>query len=147
MLIEEEFIVNCPIQRLFDFLLDIKTVGMCIPGCEKVEPVGDKEYESVIKAKVGIISVKFKVRTLVEEAVPFSLIRTVGQGNEVAKLGHFQQKTQINLKELSETETLVSYQSHVSVVGRLATFGDRILRSKAKELGKDFADAVKQKLG
>ncbi len=147
MLIAEKFNVNCPIQRLFDFLLDIKTVGMCIPGCEKVEPVGDREYESVIKAKVGIISVKFKVRTLVEEAVPFSLIRTVGRGNEVAKLGHFKQTTQINLEELSETETLVSYQSNVSVVGRLATFGDRILRSKAKELGKNFADAVKQKLG
>jgi carbon monoxide dehydrogenase subunit G len=147
MLIAEKFNVNCPIQRLFDFLLDIETVGMCIPGCEKVEPVGDREYESVIKAKVGIISVKFKVKTLVEEAVPFSLIRTVGQGNEVAKLGQFKQTTQINLEELSETETLVSYQSNVSVVGRLATFGDRILRSKAKELGKDFADAVKQKLG
>ena len=46
MLIEEKFNVNSPIQRLFDFLLDIETVGMCIPGCEKVVPVGEKEYES-----------------------------------------------------------------------------------------------------
>jgi carbon monoxide dehydrogenase subunit G len=34
----------------------------------------------------------------------------------------------------------------VSIVGKLATFGDRILKAKAKEVGKEFADAVKKKL-
>jgi len=147
MLIQETFRVNCPIERLFDFFLDVEAVGPCIPGCEKIAPLGEKEYESIIKAKVGIVSVKFKIRTLIEESVPCNLIRTVGEGNEFKKLGHFRQKTEVKLKELSETETEVSYQSEVSIVGRLATFGDRLLRSKAKELGKEFADAVKNKMG
>ncbi len=126
--------------------MDPEIVGHCIPGCETVEPVNDKEYNSIIKAKVGFITARFKVRTVIEEIVPYRLIRTTGEGNELRKLGHFRQKTTINFTELSENETEVSYSSDVSIVGKLATFGDRILRAKARELGKEFVDAVKRKI-
>jgi carbon monoxide dehydrogenase subunit G len=145
MRIEEKFSVKAPIQKLWDSLLDPEIIGPCIPGCEKVEKINDKAYDSIIKAKVGFIAVRFKVRTVIEEIVPYSLIRTIGEGNELRKLGHFKQKTRINLNQLSENETEVSYQSDVSIVGKLATFGDRILKAKAKEIGKEFADAVKKR--
>ncbi len=146
MLIEEKFNVKSPIQKLWDFLLNPETVAPCIPGCEKVEPINDKEYNSIIKAKVGFMAVRFRVKTVIEEIVPYQLIRSVGEGEELRKLGHFKQKTQITFKELSDAETEVVYQSDVSVVGRIATFGDRVFRAKAKELGKEFANAVKSKL-
>jgi carbon monoxide dehydrogenase subunit G len=146
MLIEETFSVKSPVQKIWDALLDPEIVGPCIPGCEKVEPINDKEYDSIIKAKVGLIAVRFKVRTVIEEIVPNKLIRTVGKGRELRNLGQFNQKTRINFKKLSETETEISYQSEVSIVGKLATFGDRILKAKAKEVGKQFADAVKKRL-
>ncbi len=144
MLIEEKFRVKYPVKKLWDFLLDPKTVGPCIPGCEKVEPVSEKEYDSIIKAKVGFIAVRFKIKTVIEEIVPYSHICTAGEGNEIRKLGHFKQKTKITFNELSEYETEVSYRTEVSIVGRLATFGDRILRAKAKQIGKEFANAVKK---
>lgn len=146
MLIEEKFSVKSPVQKVWNSLLDPEIVGHCIPGCETVEPVNDKEYNSIIKAKVGFITARFKVRTVIEETVPYRLIRTAGEGNELRKLGHFRQKTIINFTELSENETEVSYSSDVSIVGKLATFGDRILRAKARELGKEFVDAVKRKI-
>jgi carbon monoxide dehydrogenase subunit G len=146
MLIEEKFSVKASIQKLWDSMLDPEIVGPCIPGCEKVETINDKEYDSIIRAKVGFISVRFKIHTVIEEIVPYKLIRTAGEGNELHRLGHFKQKTKINFNELSENETEVSYQSEVSIVGKLATFGDRILKAKAKEVGKEFADAVQQRL-
>ncbi len=146
MLISETFSVDTPIQELYNFLLDAQTVGSCIPGCESVEVVGENEYDSIIKTKVGAISAKFKVRTRITETAPFNLIRTVGHGKEIRNLGQFKQKTEIALKELSATETEVCYQADVSVVGRLATFGDRIMQSKAKTMGREFADSVKTKL-
>jgi len=146
MIIEEKFSVKSPIQKLWDSLLDPQIIGPCIPGCEAVEPINDREYDSVIKAKVGFIAVRFKIKTVIEEIVPYRFIRTVGKGNEQKKLGHFKQKTEINFNELSENETELSYRSDVSIVGKLATFGDRILRAKAKEIGKQFAEAVKKRM-
>jgi carbon monoxide dehydrogenase subunit G len=92
------------------------------------------------------MAVRFKVRTVIEEMIPNQLIRTVGEGKESRNLGQFKQKTRINFNALSEDETEISYQSDVSIVGKLATFGDRILKAKAKEVGKEFAAAVKKKL-
>ncbi len=146
MIIEDKFSVKAPIQKLWDSLLDPQIIGPCIPGCEAVEPLNDREYDSVIKAKVGFIAVRFKIKTVIEEIVPYRFIRTVGKGNEQKKLGHFKQKTEINFNKLSENETELSYRSDVSIVGKLATFGDRILRAKAKEIGKQFAEAVKKRL-
>ncbi|MBT6340446.1 MAG: hypothetical protein HOJ48_14230 [Desulfobacula sp.] len=146
MLIAETFTVPTTIENLYEFLLDAQKVGLCIPGCESVELIGENEYDSIVKTKVGIISARFKVRTKIEEATPHSLIRTVGQGKEIRNLGHFKQKTEIKLKSLAENKTEVFYQAEVSIVGRLATFGDRIMKSKAKKMGKEFADAVKAKL-
>jgi len=144
MLIEEKFSVKSPLPELWNFLLDPKTMGPCFPGCEKVEPVSEKEYDCVIKAKVGPIAVRFKVNTVLDEIQPYKLIHTVGEGREVKNLGRFKQKTSIFFNELSKDETEISYRSEVSVVGRLATFGDRMLRAKANDIGQEFADAVRR---
>jgi len=146
MLIEEKFTIKSPLRESWDFLLNPETVGPCIPGCEKVVATSDKEYESVIAAKVGPIAVRFKVKTVIDEIQPYTLIRTVGEGKELRNLGSFKQKTSIHLNELSKGETEVSYRSEVSIVGRLATFGDRVLRHKASEIGKEFADQVNRKI-
>jgi carbon monoxide dehydrogenase subunit G len=52
----------------------------------------------------------------------------------------------IGFKSLSENETEISYRSEVMVVGKLATFGERIMRAKSKDLGKEFANNVQKKL-
>lgn len=146
MLMEEKFIVKAPVQKVWDFLLNPKTVGACIPGCEQIEAIDDNNFLATVKVKVGPFSMRFKFKTAIKEATPPLFVRTVGEGDESAKLGHFKQETTINFNSISENETEIFYHSEVAVVGRLATFGERIMRAKAKELGKEFANSVKSKL-
>ncbi|MFW6145500.1 MAG: CoxG family protein [bacterium] len=146
MLIEEAFTVKCPLPKLWDFLLDPKCVGPCFPGCEQVVPISEKEYYSKIKTRVGPIVVRFEVNTVIEDINPYESIHTVGEGREVNNLGRFKQETSIIFNKLSEDETEVSYRAEVSVVGRLGKFGDRVLRAKAKDMGLEFAEAVRQKI-
>ena len=146
MLIEETFRIKLPIEELWKSALNPEIMGPCVPGCEKVEAISEKEYDSIIKANVGFISVRFRVKTIIEEMVPYKLIRAVGEGKELRNLGSFRQKTSIHFSELSRDETEVSYRSEVSIVGRLATFGDRVLRHKASELGKQFVENVHREL-
>jgi carbon monoxide dehydrogenase subunit G len=146
MLIEEKFIVKAPIQKVWGFLFDPKNVGSCIPGCEQIEAIDENNFMTTVKVKVGPFSMKFKFKTSIKESNPPFHVETVGEGDETDKRGHFKQKTKIDFKSLSENETEVSYQSEVMVVGRLATFGERIMRAKAKELGKEFANSLKRNL-
>jgi carbon monoxide dehydrogenase subunit G len=146
MLVEEKFMVKAPVQKVWDFLLNPKTVGACIPGCEQIEAIDENNFLATVRIKVGPFSMKFKFKTAIKETNPPFFVRTVGEGDESAKLGHFKQETRINFNSISENETEISYHSEVMVVGKLATFGERIMRAKAKEFGKEFADSVKKKL-
>jgi len=146
MLIEEKFLVKAPIQKVWDFLLDPKTIGVCIPGCEQIEAIDKNTFVTTVKVKVGPFSMRFKFKTAIKETHPPFFMRTVGEGDESDKRGHFKQETKIDFTSLSENETEISYRSEVNVVGKLATFGERIMRAKSKELGKEFATAVQKKL-
>jgi len=145
MTIEETFTVKANLETLWHCFLDPEFLGPCIPGCEEVETVSPTEYNSIVKAKVGVFSVGFKVRTLVEKVVQFESIETAGEGKELRKLGQFRQRTTVKFAALSEGETEVSYRSEVSMVGKLATFGDKIMRTVAKDMGTAFATAVQAK--
>ncbi len=146
MLIEGKFTLKAPIQEVWNSLLDPATLASCIPGTEKMEVIDDKTYESVVKQKVGPISVKLKFTTNLTEVEPPRYIKAVGRGADITKAGTFTQETSVNLTEVSNDEVEVSYSSNVSLVGRLATFGERIMRAKAKSVGEEFTRNLQEKL-
>ncbi len=143
---EGRFTLKAPIQDVWDFLLDPGTLASCIPGTEKMEAIDAKTYESIVKQKVGPISVKLKFTTTITEMDPPRYLKAVGRGADVTKAGVFTQETTVNLTEIARDEVEVSYTSNVSLVGRLATFGERIMRAKAKAVGEQFTRNLQEKL-
>ena len=146
MLIGGKFALKAPIKEVWDFLLDPGTLASCIPGTEKMEAIDDKTYESVVKQKVGPISVKFKFTTTLTEIDPPKHLKAVGRGADITKAGTFTQETTVDLTEIAKDEVEVSYSSNVSIVGRLATFGERIMRAKARSVGEEFTKNLQEKL-
>ena len=146
MLIEGKFTIKAQIQQAWDNLLNPETLASCIPGCEKLEAIDDKTFDCIVKQKVGPISVKLKFITTLTEVDPPTHLKAVGKGADMSKAGTFTQGTEVDLKEVSLGEVEVSYKSNVAIVGRLATFGDRIMRAKARDVEKHFTQALNEKL-
>lgn len=146
MLIEGKFTMQAPIQQVWDFLLEPETLASCVPGAEKMEAINDRTYESVVKQKVGPISVSLKFTTTLTELDPPRYVKAVGRGADIGKAGTFTQETVVNLIELAKDSVEISYRSKVSLVGRLATFGERIMRAKAKEVGEEFTKNLQERL-
>jgi carbon monoxide dehydrogenase subunit G len=55
-------------------------------------------------------------------------------------------KVTMDLKELAGGEVEISYNIDVSMVGKLAMFGDRVMRSKAVEIEREFVKNLSAKL-
>jgi carbon monoxide dehydrogenase subunit G len=146
MLIEGQFQLQAPIQKVWESLLDPQTLGSCVPGTEKMEAVDDKTYESVVKQKVGPIKVKLKFTTKLTEVRPPNYIKAVGKGADVTKLGNFSSEIEVKLTETKPNNVHVSYTANISLVGRLATFGERVMRAKAKSVGEEFTKNLQEKL-
>ena len=145
MIIEGKLTVNAPIEMLWDTLLDPDTLLACIPGAEKIERLDEKTYDCVIKQKVGPISVRFKFKNILYVVEPPHHVEMGGEGEDIGKAGRFTQKTNIHLKEKGN-EVEISYQCNANVVGKLAMFGDRILKARAKKLEAEFTSALREKL-
>lgn len=146
MLIEGKFTLKAPIQEVWDFLLEPGTIVSCIPGAEKMVAIDDKTWEGVIKDKVGIISVKLNFTQTFAEVDPPRHLKAVGRGSALGGLGTFSQESIVDLAEVAKDEVEVSYKSTVSLVGRLATFGERIMRAKVDSKGAEFTSNLQKKL-
>ncbi|MBA4418604.1 MAG: hypothetical protein C0392_11965 [Syntrophus sp. (in: bacteria)] len=146
MIIEGGFTVKAPIEKLFDFLMKPETVMTCIPGTESVKIIDDSTFECIVKQRVGIISVKLKFVTKVVKVEKPTHAEFEGEGEDMTKLGHFKQKTSLNLKEVAPGEVEFSYAVDVAIVGKLAMFGDRVMKQKAKDTEKAFTKNLQEKL-
>ena len=146
MLIEGKFTMKAPIQTVWDFLMEPGTIASCIPGAEKLEAVDDKTWEGTVKQRVGPISVKFHFTQTLMDLQPPRHVKAVGRGADATKAGTFSQETTVDLKEVSPGVTEVAYNSNVSIVGRLATFGERIMRAKVRSVGEEFTNNLQKKL-
>jgi len=131
---------------LWDTLLDAETLRSCIPGAEKIERLDDKTYDCVIKQKVGPISVRFKFKNILSKVEPPNHVEMEGEGEDIGKAGRFTQRTSIDLKENEGGEVEIAYKCNANIVGKLAMFGDRILKIKAKKLETEFTEALREKL-
>jgi carbon monoxide dehydrogenase subunit G len=146
MKIEGKFTMKAPIQKVWDFLLAPGTLASCIPGAEKMEPVDDKTWEGVVKQKVGPIGVKLSFTQALTEVDPPKHVKAVGRGSAAGGAGTFTQETIVDLKEIAGGEVEVAYSSNVSLVGRLATFGERIMRAKVNKVGEEFITNLQKAL-
>jgi uncharacterized protein len=143
MLMENSFRVQAPIQKVWDIVMRPEVLEEAIPGAEEIRQSEDDVYHCVVKQKVGPIAVKFKFTETIVERVAPTHIKAVGKGGDTNKAGFFTQDLTVDLTEVDDGAVEVSYWTSVQLVGRLATFGDRVMRSKAKEIEEKFTQGLK----
>jgi carbon monoxide dehydrogenase subunit G len=146
MIIEGKFTVKAPIKKLWDTLFDVQALAACLPGTEEIKQIDDKTYDVTMKQKVGIIKVTMKGRQMLTKVEAPTHLEMEGEAEDVTKLGRMKDKVTMDLKELAGGEVEISYNIDVSMVGKLAMFGDRVMRSKATEVEREFVKNLSAKL-
>jgi len=146
MIIEGGFTVKAPIQKLWDTLFDVQALAACLPGTEKIDQIDDKTYDVTMKQKVGIVKVTMRGRQVLTKVEAPTHLEMEGEAEDLTKLGRMKDKVTMDLKELGSGDVEISYKIHVNMVGKLAMFGDRIMRSKANEVEKEFVKNLQEKL-
>ncbi len=146
MRIERTIKIGAPIQKVWDEVMDVPGVAALMPGLEKIERIDEKTYKSVVKSKVAAVAVTFELLTTITEMEPPTLIKTATDGKALGGLGRVSQNQTLRMKAISDEETELSYEADVILVGRLGTFGERIFRAKAIEMGDRFIEAFVKKV-
>jgi len=138
MILESELTINASIEEVWKKLLDPKCIRSCIPGCESFVSKNDREFEGVIRVKIGPIKTRFKVRVIVIEMEPPTLLISKAFGEDLFKAGQFTQRNHLGLEEIDIYQTKLTYASEFNISGKIATFGERVFKAKAKEMQDQF---------
>ena len=72
-----------PVEKVWEFLWDIEKLTSCIPGCESVKTIKDREkYELTVKDSVGPITVHFELLAEVKKLEPLKRIEIALEGKD-----------------------------------------------------------------
>ena len=133
-----EVLINAPKQEVWDALNSAEILQQAIPGAETVEKLSDTEFSAVAKNKVGPVTAKFKGSVTLSDIDAPNGYTITGQGNGGAA-GFAKGSAKITLADQSEG-TLLAYEVHASVGGKLAQIGQRLIDSSAKKMADEFFD-------
>ncbi len=124
--VNTEYSFNAPPSRVWDVLLDAEVIARCMPGCERLSPLGDDRYEAIMSVGLGSINTSFTAQiTLADQVPPKSYTLIVeGQGGP----GFVRGEAQISLEEQG-SGTLVKVDGKAQVGGTISRVGQRLMGS------------------
>lgn len=143
MKIEGSHDVPAPRQKVWDAFLNPEQLRQAIPGCEKLEALGNDEFKATMKIGVAAVKGTFEGKVKITEKNPPNSYRMVVEGS--GGPGFVRGETLISLTDI-EGGTRVSYTADVQVGGLIAGVGQRMMGGVSKMLADQFFGRMSQLL-
>ena len=145
MKIEGSFTLRASLPIVWDYLLNIEEMSQCIPGVKVLETVDATNYRGMLQVTIGPIKAKFGgTVTLLEIEPPRRLVAAFeadDKGNASKVKASF-----ISVLNPIAEGTEVTYIMDVNMRGRLAQFGQAVVKGTAKKMVDVFRGCVQKKL-
>lgn len=125
-------------QQAWDALNDPAVLKVCIPGCDKVEPVAENQYAIGMAVKVGPVAARFNGKITLADVLPPNsyTIAFEGQGGPA---GFGKGTAKVNLAPAAEGAGCeLAYTANAQVGGKIAQVGQRLVDGVARQMAEDF---------
>jgi carbon monoxide dehydrogenase subunit G len=145
MILDGEHTFNAPPQTVWDLLQDPEVLAKAMPGARRLVRTGEGTYEGVIRIGVGpVTAAEWSLAVAIREPVePESYTMQVdGKG----ALGFTRGLANVNLDAVDGGGTRMRYHADLSIGGKVASVGQRLLDQVAKMMTKQGLDALNKEL-
>jgi uncharacterized protein len=132
-----------PRQKVWTFLTDPQCLAKCMPGCEKLETVGENEYSSVINVGLAAVKGVYNGKVKLDEIQAPTHYKMILDGK--GKQGFIKGSGTIDLAE-QNGQTVLSYSGDVQIGGPLASVGQRMIDGAAKMMIGQFFTAMEAEI-
>jgi hypothetical protein len=133
-----ELTVKAPRARVYEKVRDARFFASCVDGVQNLQETAPDTYSAVFATKVAYMNFKFNVTVQVVRATEPSEIEAKVEGTPLGIVGRLTATSLTRLAEDGE-ETKISYDIDAALTGKLGSLGQPVLRSKAKEMERQFA--------
>ena len=138
--LEKTFPMPASAQTAWLLLQDIEGVASCMPGARITERTDAQHYKGTIAVKFGPASMSFRGEVEVKalEAANRTL-RLVGKGTDSTGSSGASMDLTARIEALNDSSCNLVGNSEVSMSGKAAAFGGRMMNSVADQVLKQFA--------
>ena len=132
---------NATPEKVWKTLTDPTALSGCIPGCEKMEALGNDEYAATVTIAMGPIRSRFDAKVKMVEMKPYESYGLIIEGNGPS--GFVRGESQVKLTE-NDGKTTVDVNSDSSSGGLLARVGQRMMESFSKNMMNRFFTCLQE---
>ena len=125
-------------ETVWQALNDPEVLRSSIPGCESLEKLSPTEMKAIAAVRVGPISARFTGAVQLTDLDPPNGYAIGGEG-QGGVAGFAKGGAKVRLEE-EAGETLLRYEVHAQVGGKIAQLGARLIDATAKQMADQFFD-------
>lgn len=129
-------VVDQPIDKVWDALLDPRVLVATIPGCERLETTGDHEYAMTVTAGVAAIKGTYTGSCALSDLHEHQslVMKLSGAGAP----GTVDATVNVAFSEPAPGQTQIAYEADAVVGGMVGGVGQRMLSSVSKRMAGEF---------
>jgi 2-furoyl-CoA dehydrogenase large subunit len=129
-------------ERVFAVLMDPDALASVIPGCHQLEQVGENRFRAEVTIGIGVVRARYQAQIELSNLKPPHELSLGGKG--ISSLGSAEGHGTVRLTPLNGG-TRLSYDYVVSVSGKVAAVGGRMLEGAAKIILRQMFDRLGKK--
>jgi len=136
--------LHAPVEAVYAALQDPAVLVRTIPGCERLEQVGEDAYQMTVTAGVASVRGTYAgdVRLTDQHAPHSFILRANGSGTP----GTVSANVTVDLTPGDNGTTVLTYNADTTVGGMIGGVGQRLLTTVAKRTATEFFTAINQTL-
>jgi len=137
-----DIMIDAPRAAVYAKVRDARFFASCVEGVKELDEIDADHYTAVLETKIAYLKFRFNV---VVEVVRADAPREIEAKVEGTPLGIVGRLTATSVTRLAEENggTKVSYEIDAALTGKLGSLGQPVLRSKAKEMERQFAERMR----
>lgn len=122
-------------EAVWQTLLDPQRLAAVLPGCERLDLVGENRYRAEVSFRVGPVRGRYSAGVRLFDLDPPHTLKLAGEGE--GALGWARGEASLRLEPVAGG-TRVSYSYSAEIGGKVAAVGGRMLEGAAKLLAHQF---------
>ncbi len=139
--LEKTFPMPGSAQTAWALLQDIEGVASCMPGARITERTDEQHYKGTVAVKFGPASMSFRGEVEVKAVDAASrTLRLIGKGTDSTGSSGASMDLTARIEAVNDSSCNLIGNSEVSMSGKAAAFGGRMMNSVADQVLKQFAD-------
>lgn len=135
--INDSFLIPAPRREVWDFLVDFERSALCMPGVVDLKVNEDDTFQGTLEVRVGPVAARFRGDGKIEEQTEPERFRATASGRDQLTGTSVQVIFDSRLHEV-EQGTRIDYETDVRIRGKLAQFGQGVIKATAEQMTHQF---------